>query len=58
VNLPINLTPDNVTLAPAAVTGAGITMMLLQLSFFQEMNGVQYHLNNGAFNTLNIVRVV
>ncbi|EAQ50771.1 hypothetical protein [Leeuwenhoekiella blandensis] len=58
VNLPINLTSDNVTLAPAAVTGAGITMMLLQLSFFQEMNGVQYHLNNGAFNTLNIVRVV
>ena len=58
VNLPINLTPDNVTLTPAAVTGTGITMMLLQLSFFQEMNGVQYHLNNGAFNTLNIVRVV
>jgi len=58
VNLPINLTSDNVTLAPAAVTGTGITMMLLQLSFFQEMNGVQYHLNNGAFNTLNIVRVI
>lgn len=58
VNLPINLTPDNVTLAPAVVTGTGITMILLQLSFFQEMNGVQYHLNNGAFNTLNIVRVV
>ncbi|UBZ11221.1 hypothetical protein LDL79_03680 [Leeuwenhoekiella palythoae] len=58
VNLPINLTPGTVTLAPAAVTGTGITMMLLQLSFFQEMNGIQYHLTNGAFNTLNIVRVV
>tara|TARA_B100000949_G_C13981472_1_gene325353 strand:- start:52 stop:534 length:483 start_codon:yes stop_codon:yes gene_type:complete len=58
VNLPINLTPDKVTLAPAVVTGTGITMILLQLSFFQEINGVQYHLNNGAFNTLNIVRVV
>ena len=58
LNLPINLTSDNVTLTPAAVTGSGVTMILLQLSFFQEMNGVQYHLNNGAFNTLNILRVV
>ncbi|RXG13771.1 hypothetical protein DSM03_106109 [Leeuwenhoekiella aestuarii] len=58
LNLSINLTPHNVTLAPAAVTGSGVTMILLQLSFFQKINGVQYHLNNGAFNTLNILRVV
>ena len=58
VNLPINLTPKDVALSPAAVTGSGVTMILLQLSFFQEINGVQYHLNNGAFNTLNILRVV
>lgn len=58
LNLPINLTPHNVTLAPAAVTGSGVSMILLQLSFFQEINGVQYLLNNGAFNTLNILRVV
>lgn len=58
VNLPINLTPKDVALTPAAVTGSGVTMILLQLSFFQEINGIQYHLNNGAFNTLNILRVV
>ncbi|RXG26913.1 hypothetical protein [Leeuwenhoekiella marinoflava] len=58
LNLRINATPKEVALAPIAVTGTGVTMILLQLSFFQEINGVQYPLNNGAFNTLNILRVV
>ncbi|MGO4913027.1 hypothetical protein [Leeuwenhoekiella sp. W20_SRS_FM14] len=58
LNLRINLTSEDVALDPAAVTGTGITMILLQLSFFQEINGIQYHLNNGAFNTLNVLKVI
>lgn len=32
--------------------------LLLGLQFFQEVNGIQYPLRNGAFNTLNIVSVL
>jgi hypothetical protein len=31
--------------------------LLLCIQFFQEVNGVQYPLKNGAFNALNIVKV-
>jgi hypothetical protein len=31
--------------------------LLLGIQFFQEVNGVQYPLKNGAFNALNIVKV-
>lgn len=31
--------------------------LLLGIQFFQEVNGVQYALKNGAFNALNIVKV-
>jgi hypothetical protein len=57
-NLPIDLTSNNVVLTPAAVTsGNGISLLLLKIEFFQLMNGVQYPLRNGSYNSLAIVNV-
>jgi len=57
-NLPIDLNPNNVVLTPVAVpAGAGIVVCLLKIEFFQLMNGVQYPLKNGSYNTLSIVNV-
>lgn len=60
VNLPIDGASSNVVLTPAAVpAGAGgISLFLLGIEFFQDVNGVQYTLKNGAYNTLAIVEVV
>lgn len=58
-NLAINSTPTTVTLTPTAVpAGTGIKFYLLKIEFFQLLNGVQYPLKNGSFNTLAIVEVV
>ncbi len=58
-NLPVDGTSTNVTLTPAAVpTGTGTKLYLLQIEFFQEVNAVQYPLNNGAYNALAIVEIV
>lgn len=58
VNLPIDGTPTNVTLTPAGVpAGAGVKMTLLMIEFFQEVNGSQYSLKNGAYNALCVVDV-
>ena len=55
-NLPIDGTNTPVTLTPAAVpAGAGTKFYLMLIEFFQEVNGVQYSLKNGAYNVLNIV---
>lgn len=57
-NLPVDGTSASVTLTPAAVpTGSGTSMFLLAVEFFQEVNGVQYTLKNGAYNALSIVEV-
>ncbi len=57
-NLPIDGTNAPVTLTPAAVpVGTGTKFYLLLLEFFQEVNGIQYPLKNGAYNVLNIVEV-
>ena len=46
-------------LTPTATpTGNGTHFHVLLIEFFQEVNGVQYMLNNGAFNVLNILEVV
>lgn len=59
VNLPINLTPTTVTLTPTSVpTGTGLQLFLLMISFYQEVNGVQYSLKNEGYNVLNVVEVV
>ncbi len=58
VNLPINLTPTTVTLTPTSVpTGTGLQLFLLMISFYQEVNGVQYSLKNEGYNVLNVVEV-
>ncbi|HEX8515632.1 MAG TPA: hypothetical protein VF868_05485 [Bacteroidia bacterium] len=58
VNLPIDGTSTNVTLTPPAVpSGAGVKLTLLMIEFFQEVNGNQYSLKNGAYNALCIVDV-
>lgn len=59
VNLPINGTETTVTLTPTvAATGTGQSVYLLKAAFFQEINGQQYPLNNGAFNALQIIEIL
>lgn len=55
-NLPINGTAATITLTPSVVpAGTGIAFYLLKIAFFQEVNGLQYALNNGAFNALQLI---
>ena len=57
-NLPIVGTVTTVTLTPAGVpAGAGTKMYFLAIEFFQEVNGVQYSMKNGSYNSLSIVEV-
>jgi hypothetical protein len=45
-------------LTPTAVpAGTGVKIVVLLIEFFQEVNGVQYMLNSGAFNVLHLVAV-
>jgi hypothetical protein len=45
-------------LTPTAVpTVSGTGFHVLLIEFFQEVNGVKYMLNNGAFNVLNLVKM-
>lgn len=58
-NLPLNLTMSTLVLTPSSVpTGTGVQLFLLFISFYQEVNGVQYSLKNEEYNVLNIVEVV
>lgn len=58
VNLAIDSTSATQTFSPVAMpTGSGNVLYLVLIEFFQEVNGVQYSLNNGSFNVLNIVEV-
>jgi hypothetical protein len=59
VNLPLDLTPSSVTLTlPSVPTTTGITLFLLMVSFYQEVNGTQYSLKNEEFNVLQVIEVV
>lgn len=61
VILPLNLTPESVTLTPETipVSDAGSKrMVVLLLEFFQEVDGIKYPLSNGAHNALNILDMV
>ena len=45
-------------LVPSAVpAGVGVPMNLLLIQFFQRVNGVNYALNNGSFNVLNLIQI-
>jgi hypothetical protein len=59
VNLPINGNSTGVSLSPASVpTGPGVKVFLLKVEFFQQVNGQQYSLKNGAYNSLKIIEVI
>lgn len=59
VNLSINATPTDISLVPVALpSGSGQNLFLMKLTFFQEINGVQYVLNNGTFNVLHIMEIL
>ncbi|WP_179335360.1 hypothetical protein [Winogradskyella costae] len=59
INLPINGITATVTLIPEAVpSGTGNQLYFLKVAFFQEVNGIQYALNNGAFNALQLIEVL
>ncbi|MDB5273753.1 MAG: hypothetical protein JWO58_2120 [Chitinophagaceae bacterium] len=55
---PIDAQTLNITLNPPAVpAGTGTKLFLLKIEFFQNVNGADYSLNNGAYNALSIVEV-
>lgn len=59
VSLAIDPTVNSVKLSPAGVpAGTGLNLFLLKMEFFQEINGLQYSLRNGAFNALSIIEVL
>jgi hypothetical protein len=59
LNLAITAPSTAVTLTPTAVTvGTGTKVYLLKIEFFQQVNGVQYPLKNGAYNALKIIDVL
>ncbi|MBT8260767.1 MAG: hypothetical protein KJN82_05595 [Bacteroidia bacterium] len=59
LNLSIDDSTTTVTLTPLAVpTGTGFAFYFLKTAFFQEINSVQYPLNNGAFNALKLIEVL
>ncbi|PNQ72117.1 hypothetical protein C1T31_13515 [Hanstruepera neustonica] len=58
-NTPINNTLTPVVLTPAAVpAGAGNQLYFLKVAFFQEVNGIQYALNNGTYNALQLIDIL
>jgi hypothetical protein len=59
LNLAITAPSTAVTLTPTAVpAGTGTKVYLLKIEFFQQVNGVQYPLKNGAYNALKIIDVL
>lgn len=59
VNLPIDATISTVTLTPVGVpAGIGQNLYFLKVVFYQEINSVQYPLNNGAYNALQLIEVL
>jgi hypothetical protein len=59
VVLPINGVLNNVVLTPVTLPGGtGTDIFVLQVVFYQEVNGVQYNLKNGEFNAMGVVGLV
>ena len=57
-NFPLDLIPIDISLTATPPGGTGETFFLILIEFFQEVNGKQYPLNNGAFNVLNILEII
>lgn len=59
VNIALNMNITTITLTPLAIPlGSGTKFYLLLIEFFQEVNGIQYSLQNGAYNVLNLIDIV
>ncbi len=59
VNLPIDGTSSTVILTPTAVpTGTGTNVFVLEVQFFQLVNGAQYSMKNNSYNALGIIQVI
>lgn len=59
VSLPLNGVINNVVLTPAALPGGvGGDIFVLQIIFYQAVNGVQYALKNGEFNSMGVIELV
>jgi hypothetical protein len=55
---PLVLGEISPVLTPTSVpTGTGVAMQVVLLEFFQQINGLNYLLNNGAYNVLHVVAV-
>jgi len=52
------LAGDVVLLLASLPVTTGVSLYLLSISFFQEVNGIQYSLNNEEFSVLQIIDVV
>lgn len=58
-NIPINGTATTINATPTTMpTGTGQVYYFLKLAFYQEVNGTQYALNNGAYNVLQILDIL
>lgn len=56
VTLPLNNVLNNIVLTPGSLPGGtGTDIFVLQIVFFQEVNGVEYSLKNGEFNAMGVV---
>ena len=53
-----NTTVDINLIFQSAVTGSGNEYYFLKISWFQELNGEQYPLNNGIYNALQLIEVL
>lgn len=59
VNLALGSAANTQTLTPVSIpTGTGNSLYFLKVSFFQEVNGIQYPLRNGMFNSLELVEIL
>lgn len=57
-NIALSAVSATITLTPESVpSGSGTKLFVFQLAYFQEVNGVQYPISNGASNALAIVDV-
>ena len=58
-NLAIDAVISTVTLTPPSVpTGTGNAFYFLKVAFYQEVNSIQYALNNGAYNALQLLEIL
>lgn len=58
VNLPLDMTVSSPVMTPSGVpAGDGFNFHFFLIEFFQEVNGVQYAMNNGVYNVLHLLEV-